>query len=150
MEAEKLAVLKNLTEEWIPFNKQLGLEFVEAEDGMARVKFDFRPELVGNAIMKILHGGVISATLDFVGGLAVMSTFVKTGKIYGMGTVDMRVDYLNPGAGKRFFAQGTVMRSGRILCSTRMELHNDEDQLIATGNAVYRVSRKEEAVFMNV
>lgn len=30
-----------------------------------------RPELVGNPVRQILHGGVISAALDVVGGLAI-------------------------------------------------------------------------------
>jgi len=33
-----------------------------------------RPELVGNPVRQILHGGVISATLDVVGGLAIALT----------------------------------------------------------------------------
>jgi uncharacterized protein (TIGR00369 family) len=67
-----------------------------------------------------------------------------------MGTVDLRVDYLRPGQGKTFVATGNVMRQGRILSSTRMELHNDEGTLIAAGTAIYRTSIKDEYVLMNL
>ena len=62
--------------------------------------------------------------------------------LYGMGTVDLRVDYLRPGSGAYFIATGQVMRPGRILSASRMELYNDTEDLIAIGTAIYRASRK--------
>jgi len=150
MSPEKFELLRQFTEELVTFNKTLGLRLVEAGEGSAKLRFDYKPELVGNFILKILHGGVISAALDVVGACAIMSTYLDHGDMHGMGTVDMRVDFLNPGAGAWFIASGTVMRAGRILCSTRMELHNDKGDMIAAGTAVYRISRKPEKVFMNV
>ncbi|MDH5751540.1 MAG: thioesterase family protein [Deltaproteobacteria bacterium] len=150
MNQEQLDILRRLTEEMITFNKTVGMKFVSAEHGTAQLKFDFKPELVGNFMLKVLHGGVISAALDMVGGLAIMTTLLDKGQINGMGTVDMRVDFLNPGRGDWFKATGTVMREGKVLWSSRMELHNDQDDLIAIGTGVYRVSMKKEEVFMTV
>ena len=42
------------------------------------------------------------------------------------------------------------MRPGRRLASTRMELHNDSDVLIAIGTAIYRVSSKTGVTPINV
>ena len=53
------------------------------------------------------------------------------------------------GKGRRFIASGTVMRPGRILGAARMELANEAGELLAMGTAVYRVSRKEQDMFMN-
>jgi len=150
MSHDKFELLRKFTEDLVTFNKILGLRLVEAGEGTAKIRFEFKPELVGNFILKILHGGVIASALDVVGACAIMTTYLDQGDMHGMGTVDMRVDYLNPGKGAWFIATGTVMRGGRILSSTRMELHNDQGELIAAGTAVYRISRKEEKVFMNV
>ena len=64
--------------------------------------------------------------------------------------MDLRIDFLLPGGGNHFIATGHVMRPGRTLASTRMELRNDEQKLIAIGSAVYRVSTKDEYVLMNI
>jgi len=46
---------------------------------------------------------------------------------------------LRPGRGLYFIATGSVLRSGRKVAVTRMELHNDEDILIAVGTGCYLV-----------
>ena len=56
-----------------------------------------------------------------------------------MGTIDMRVDYLRPGKGPEFRCVATVMRTGRKLAVTRMELFDQEDNLIAVGTGAYLV-----------
>jgi len=131
-------------EEHIAFNKLLGLK-VESFDAEApKLRFDMRPELVGNPTRQILHGGVISATLDVAGGFAIMLSLAAemTGiptAFPNMGTIDLRVDYLRPGRGKHFIATARIVRKGSRIAVTHMELHNDEGELIATGGAAYVV-----------
>lgn len=150
MTPKRYAALKEIFEERIAFNKVLGLHIVSAGEGKATLRFEMKPELVGNFNMGILHGGVISSVLDVAGGAAVIAGFPEESPMYSMGTVDMRIDFLSPGKGKAFVATGTVMRHGRILSSTRMELVNEEGTLIATGAAVYRVTAKEEFKLVNL
>ena len=142
MEPEAYERLRLLVEEQLPFNRLLGLRLDSAGNGRSRVRFDFAPELVGNYLHQMLHGGVISTVLDMVGACAVMTdpTF-EFGQMAG--TVDLRVDFLAPGTGAWFTADGVLMRGGRSLCTTRMELHNDAGLLVATGAAVYRLVREE-------
>jgi acyl-coenzyme A thioesterase PaaI-like protein len=72
------AAVQHAFEQMIPFNRVLGL-CVDALDPKApRLRFDMRPELVGNPVRQILHGGVISATLDVVGGLAIALALAAT------------------------------------------------------------------------
>jgi len=150
MDPVKFEMLKRLFEEQIPFNKLLGIRVISADNGKAALGFDFRPELVGNFKMNILHGGVIASVLDLAGGAAVIAAYRPDSPLHGMGTVDLRTDYLRPGSGKHFIATGEVLRHGRILSSTRMELRNDENALIAAGTAVYRTSAKDQYVLMNL
>ena len=57
-----------------------------------------------------------------------------------LGTIDLRVDYLRPGLGKSFVASGYTLRTGRKVAVTRIELHNDQQDLIAVGTGSYVVS----------
>jgi uncharacterized protein (TIGR00369 family) len=138
------ALMHKVMEEHIAFNKLLGLK-VESFDAEApKLRFDMRPELVGNPARQILHGGVISATLDVAGGFAIMLSLAAemTGiptAFPNMGTIDLRVDYLRPGRGKHFIATARIVRKGSRIAVTHMELHNDEGELIATGGAAYVV-----------
>ena len=150
MDPKKFEMMRKLYEEQIPFNKLIGMEIIGAEAGKASLRFDFRLELVGNFKMGILHGGVIASVLDVVGAAAVISGFGAEEPMHGMGTVDLRIDFLSPGKGKHFVAEGEVMRQGRILSATRMTLHNDQGVLIAIGTAIYRVSVKDQYVLMNL
>jgi uncharacterized protein (TIGR00369 family) len=144
MAPDKAELVRHIIEDVIPFNRLLGLRLLEVGEGRARARFEYKDELVGNPITRVLHGGVISAVLDVIGASAVMSTFSEESPLYAIGTVDLRVDYLRPGAGAHFIATGQVMRPGRLLSASRMELCNDQGVLLAMGTAIYRVSRKEE------
>ena len=141
---ESLALLQKVMEEYIAFNKLLGLK-VESFDPVApKLRFDMRPELVGNPSRQILHGGVISATLDVAGGFAIMLSLVGENPVTptsfpNMGTIDLRVDYLRPGRGKYFIATARIVRRGSRIAVVHMELHNDTGELIATGGAAYVV-----------
>lgn len=131
----------------IPFNHHLGFRVETFEPTGCTVAFDRRPEHVGNVLRDILHGGVISAVLDFVGGLTALASLLAetdaasiddVGRLFaGFGTIDLRVDYLRPGSGKRFVAGGVTLRAGRRVAVTRMELHNEEGTLIAVGTGSY-------------
>lgn len=100
--------------------------------------------MIGNYQSGILHGGVISAALDVIGAGAVLCVFLQESPLPGIGTVDLRIDYLRPADGAYFLCTGQVMRPGRILASTRMELANDAGKLCAIGTAIYRLSREDK------
>ena len=58
-----------------------------------------------------------------------------------MGTIDLRVDYLLPGEGKIFNANGSVIRAGKRVTVCRMEMHNDKNECIALGTGTYLWSK---------
>lgn len=142
------AELIKLAEHHIRFNQVLGLKMITARPPTLR--FEMRPELIGHHLYGRLHGGVISATLDAMGGVALMwaisekhaeeSTMQVMHRYSRLGTIDLRVDYLRPGLGKHFTASAEVVRLGGRVGSTQMRLVNDEDTLIATAAAAYVVS----------
>lgn len=137
--------------ERLPFNKLLGLQVDHLEAQRAGFRFDKRDELVGNFVQGILHGGVISAVLDTTGGMmATVSALVRmlesgssqeemAASSSRYGTIDMRVDYLRPGRGEHFLSTATIMRTGKRVAVTRMELTNEDGILIAVGTGAYRI-----------
>jgi uncharacterized protein (TIGR00369 family) len=145
------ALLKIVREvyENLPFNRLLGLKVANLKPDEAGYNFAMENELIGNAVHGILHGGVISAVLDATGGMTATASAIKrmqglsdgeiTDWIARIGTIDMRVDYLRPGRGKRFQSSGTVMRTGNKVAVTRMELRNEENVMIAVGTGTYIV-----------
>lgn len=144
-----LQILRDLYEQKIPFNKLLGLQIKSMQVDDVRVRFEMQPEFIGNYVQGILHGGVISAALDTTGGLtATLGVIEKMagqpieeiGKnLTRIGTIDLRIDYLRPGQGEYFIATGSIMRAGRRVSVTRMELYNDQNLLIAVGTGTYIV-----------
>jgi uncharacterized protein (TIGR00369 family) len=141
--------LRRLYEEQVPFNRLLGMTVTAVNADGATIGFGMREDLIGNVFHRTLHGGVISAVLDTVGGLTASASLVERAaglpqeKVKAMfarvGTIDLRVDYLRPGRGERFAAGGRIMRSGRKVAVVRMEMHADEALLVAVGTGTYMV-----------
>jgi len=142
--------LIDLFEQRITFNQVLGLKVESVAADAPRIRFAMRPALIGSSYHGRLHGGVISATLDAMGGFALM---VAIGDKHAdetapqvlhrfarMGTIDLRVDFLRQGIGETFTATAEVTRLGGRIGSTQMRLTNEQGTLIATGAAAYVIS----------
>jgi uncharacterized protein (TIGR00369 family) len=143
------SAVHELFTERIPFNKLLGIHIESLSFESARIRVDFREDLVGNFLRGSLHGGVVSAVLDLAGGLVAFLSALKSApggtpqekleKLANVGTIDMRVDYLRPGTGRHFLASAYLLRSGNKVAVTRMELNNNDNSLIAVGTGAYLV-----------
>ena len=150
MPTEKLLqLLKEITEEKIPFNNLIGMKIETLDLDKIGIRFEMRPELVGNFTRGNLHGGVISSVLDVTGGMVAWIGIMKkmegqsfdeiSERFNKIGTIDIRVDYLRPGLGEYFIATGSTLRTGNKVSVSRMELHNDKGILIAVGTGTYVV-----------
>jgi len=148
-DAQFWTIVRDVVEEKIVFNKVLGIKVESLDFAHVRVRIDMQEHLVGNFMHRILHGGVTSAVLDLVGGIAAWTGTIEKMKDHSneeklkrftkVGTIDMRVDYLRPGRGEYFIGTGYVLRVGNKIAVTRMDLHNEQDVLIATGTGTYNV-----------
>jgi len=149
-EPEFIESVRLLFEEKIVFNQMLGLKLTELTDTQARASLAMKPELVGHFAYNRLHGGVISAALDAVGGIACMAALgarhmdeppaKRLERFMKLGTIDLRIDYLRPGIGTHFQMCAEVLRLGSRVASTRMELFGTDGKLLATGSGAYIVS----------
>ena len=145
-----VAGLKDIFEKKIVFNQVLGLNITSLKPDRVVATIGMKPELVGHYSHNRLHGGVISAGLDAMGGLACMAAIgarhmdelpeqrlLRFGKL---GTIDLRVDYLRPAIGEQFELRAEVMRLGSRVASTRMEFFGADGKLLSCGSGAYIVS----------
>lgn len=149
-EPEFITRLKRLFQEQITFNSVLGLRIDSLGAERVSGHIEMRPELIGHYLHQRLHGGVISATLDAIGGLGVMAAVgarhldesidARMARFMRLGTIDLRVDYLRPATGPRYVTTAQVLRLGSRVASTRMELVGADGKLLATGAAAYMMS----------
>ena len=149
-EEEFVAGLKKIFEERIAFNQVLGLKITAVTPERVAARIDMRPELVGHYAFNRIHGGVISAGLDAMGGLAVMAAIgarhmdeTPTQRLHRfgrLGTIDLRIDYMRPGISPYFELHAYVLRLGSRVANTRMEFLGADGKLLSTGAAAYIVS----------
>jgi len=149
-EQEFIAGLKEIFEEKVTFNKVLGLKITSLTPERVAGRIDMKKDLIGHFAFNRLHGGVISAGLDAMGGLAVMAAIgarhmdepplQRLHRFAKLGTIDLRVDYLRPGISDYFELRAEVLRLGSRVASTRMEFYGADGKLMSTGSGAYIVS----------
>jgi len=149
-EPDFVAGLKAIFEEKIVFNTVLGLKITSLRPEQVIGRIEMKHELIGHYSFNRIHGGVISAGLDAMGGLAVMAAIgarhfdeapgERLKRFSKLGTIDLRVDYLRPGIGEHFELRAEVLRLGSRVANTRMEFFGPDGKLMASAAAAYIVS----------
>ena len=149
-EPEFIVGVREIFEQKIAFNALLGLQIDDIGGERVHGRIVMRHELVGHFVHNRIHGGVISACLDAMGGLAVMAAigarhldeppFQRLHRFGKLGTIDLRIDYLRPGIGESFRMDAEVLRLGSRVASTRMSFLDADGKLLSTGSAAYIVS----------
>ena len=149
-EDEFVRGLTEIFEHKIVFNQVLGLKITSLKPEVVTGRITMKPDLVGHYTFNRIHGGVISAGLDAMGGLAVMAAIgarhmeeapmQRLQRFGKLGTIDLRIDYLRPGIGEHFELQAEVLRLGSRVASTRMEFRGEEGKLLSTGAGAYIIA----------
>jgi uncharacterized protein (TIGR00369 family) len=149
-EPEFVEALRDLFEQKIVFNQSLGLKVTGILPERVTGRIDMRPSLVGHYAYNRIHGGVVSAGLDAMAGLAIMAAIgarhmeetpaQRMHRFAKLGTIDLRVDYLRPAIGDWFELRAEVLRLGSRVASTRMEFLGADGTLLSTGAGAYIVS----------
>ncbi|HZP57830.1 MAG TPA: PaaI family thioesterase [Dehalococcoidia bacterium] len=129
--AERRAVF----ERGVSFNVHCGLVLEAAGRGWARMRMALRPEVMNP--YGAAHGGSVATLIDSVAGTAVAAGTAPEDRI--MGTIDMRVDYLERAAGSALVAEGRLVRAGKAIAVARVDVRDDRDCIVAIGTATYRL-----------
>ncbi len=149
-EPEFIEAMRDIFEEKVVFNKVMGLTFTSIRPDGITGHLPMKPELVGHFMSNRVHGGVISASLDAMGGLAVLAALgarhmeespkQRLARFLKIGTIDLRVDYLRPAISEHFTLRAEVLRLGSRVASARMEFLDASGKLVSTGAGAYIVS----------
>lgn len=150
LDPEFVEGIRAITEEQIVFNKVLGLKLTHLSGDSVEARIEMRDDLVGHFQYNRLHGGVISAVLDTLGGIVCLNGVgvryaqetvkERLARFSKLGTIDLRIDYLRPSIAPHFLARADLIRLGSRVGNTRMSFTSPEGKLLASGCGAYIVS----------
>ena len=108
------------------------------EKGEFSMSLPFRKELVGNPSVPCLHGGILAAMIDHVGGFAAWS-MVDT-NLKRVSTVDLRIDYLNPAPCEEIHFDAVVAhKTNKLIRVDVVCWNNKRDKKIAIGRGLFNI-----------
>ena len=118
----------------IPFIKDLGVEFVSAENGRAAVALDLAPRHLNS--WSVAHGGVLMTLLDLAMAAAGRSLDPAAG---GGVTVEMKTSFLQPAnAGTRLIASAHAFHRTSTLVFCDGEVRDTDERLIAKAMGTFK------------
>ena len=79
----------------------------------------------------VLHGGVTATLAD----VAVGQALVKRGR--KCTTVELKINYLRPVTGRKVIARSHLLRIGKSLCTARVDVFDDANNLAAVALVTY-------------
>ena len=92
------------------FMATLGAQLVAVEKGQVQIEFAHLPELLQQH--GYLHAGVMTSIVDSACGYSALTMIPEGAEVL---TVEFKINFLRPAAGKRFLATGKVIKPGRTL-----------------------------------
>ena len=125
----------------------MALEIEEVSTEGVRVRMPFNPDFCVDSDENLLHGGILTALLDSVFGLA---NFVAIDGISTMATLDLRVDYLRPAHSRAdVIVHAHCFRKTRHIAFDAGSVWFDghEESEIARGTASFILTRGETGLF---
>lgn len=118
-----------------PHMRQLGFQIISIEGGVCVARLPYSEDLIGDPVTGVLHGGVVTSLLDTTGGAAVLSAI---GKPLPLATLDLRIDYLRPSAGRAIAARVECYKTTYNIAFTRGIAYDaDERDPVASMAATY-------------
>ncbi|MDE2356694.1 MAG: PaaI family thioesterase [Alphaproteobacteria bacterium] len=125
-----------------PQSAALGLRAVAVGPDWAVMAAPWRADLVGDPESGIIAGGVVTTLLDQTCGLAVSSKAHSEGRLTGLATLDLRIDYMRGAEpGKEIFARAHCYRLTRSIGFVRAAAYeHDEADPVATAQAAFALT----------
>jgi uncharacterized protein (TIGR00369 family) len=117
----------------MPFENNLNLRVSEKHDDGVTVEFDLLPHYLNS--QGSLHGGVTASIADEAAWHAIENKFG-----YGVRrstTTELKVNDLRQIAGDRVTARAYLVRAGKTLCVTRIDIFDEKNGLAAIAIVTY-------------
>lgn len=139
IDIEAIKRFAHLMMEGVPWAKTLGFRVTRVERGRAFATAPWRQDLVGDPDTGVIHGGVITALLDNICGVAI-ATRLK--EIKAMATLDLRIDYMRPAdKGREIIAEAECYHITRTVAFTHAwAYHESRERTIATASGAFALN----------
>ena len=119
----------------------LGFAYEGLDGDRVRLRVPWREDLVGDPDTGVLAGGLVTALLDHVGGLAV---WIALDRFEPIATLDLRVDYMRAAEPRRdLIAEARCYRLTRSIAFVRAWAFEEEPaDPVAAAQATYVLSAR--------
>lgn len=121
--------------ERVPYNQRLGVRVESIETERVRVRVAYKDDNSNPG--RALHGGVAASTINIAGTLAAW-TGLEARPTLETGTLDLSVNYLAAAIGEDIVATAEVIRRGKEIVYSDVDVRNDAGKRIAKGLVTYR------------
>ena len=112
------------------FIEYTGMHVTNVAEGHVEGEIQIEPHHLNPA--GALHGGLVFALMDTIGGFAAKTLGVLPT------TLSSTINYLRPTIGtQKLLAKADVLKRGRNVTVVRIDLFNEKDVLLASGDANY-------------
>ncbi|MBR5095377.1 MAG: PaaI family thioesterase [Oscillospiraceae bacterium] len=111
------------------FNRLVGLQPEAVGQGWCRVVCPIRPEHLNP--QGGVHGGMSATLMDVAAGISAIYAGEGARPIV---TRSASAHYLRPLKGGSMRAEGRVVKAGRHICLSRVEVYDEEDRLCCVGD----------------
>jgi len=120
----------------IPYARFLGLRVERDRNGLVCV-LPFRTQIVGNARLPAVHGGVVGAFLELTALLGLLDQSDGSGIPK---PINFSVDYLRSARATDTFARAGIVKLGRRIANVRVFAYQeDPDKPVAAGIGNFRL-----------
>jgi acyl-CoA thioesterase len=116
----------------MPFENHLKLQVAERYADGVTVHFPLTAEFFNS--QGVLHGGITATLADEAAWLAIEHHF---GKAPNCTTTELKVNYLRPITGDRAIARAYLVRAGKRLCVSRIDIFDNANNLAAIAIVTY-------------
>lgn len=124
----------------IPWGNELGFELTRAERGHVWGRQPWKETLVGDPETGVIHGSVITAFLDNLGGAASAAAMDVP---HYVATLDLRIDYMRPAEPRReILGEAECYRLTRTVAFIHAwAYHESREKVIATAAAAFAITK---------
>ena len=123
----------------VPYAQALGFQMMDVERAFARARAPWREDLVGDPDTGVVHGGVVTALLDNLCGVAVVAALDS---FRSTATIDLRIDYMRAAEPKRdIIGEAECYHVTRTVAFVRgYAFHDSRDALIASATGAFMLT----------
>jgi uncharacterized protein (TIGR00369 family) len=116
----------------VAFEHDLGLRVSRKHRDGVTVELPLRPSLLNST--GVLHGGVTASIADEAAWHAIQHHF---GEDRPCATSELKMNFLRPIGGKKVTARAYLLRAGKALCVTRVDVFGEKRRLAAVAIVTY-------------